>query len=135
MSCLSSICSLTLLYEDIIYPEIPSAPTKGDQAQSYRLKKIEEAETFLRDEVLKRETLAKKFKCRVNATTISNTSIITAITGLEVASVVTLTTGVGIPISVALASADLARSIESAIIHKTPKPKNTIKSKSLESQS
>ena len=102
-------------------PEIPSAPTNDDQAQSYRLKKIDEAEKFLRDEVLKRERLAKKFKRRANATTISDTSIITAITALELASVVTLTTGLRIPISVALASAGLALGIGSAIIHKTQK--------------
>jgi len=52
---------------------------------------------------------------------ISDTSIIAAITGLEVASVVTLTTGVVFPISVALASAGLVLGIGSAVIHKTQK--------------
>jgi len=55
---------------------------------------------------------------------ISDTSIITAITALEVASVATLTTGVGIPISVVLASAGLVLGIGSAVIHKTQKVLN-----------
>ena len=86
---------MTSVYEDKIYPKIPSAPTDDDerQAQAYRLKKIDEAESFFRDEVSKRDTLAKKFKRRANVTTISDTSIITAITALEVASIATLTTG------------------------------------------
>ena len=44
-----------------LYPNLePSAPE--DQTQMYRMKKIEELEKFLRDEIQKREQLAKKFK-------------------------------------------------------------------------
>ena len=44
-----------------LYPTLePSAPE--DQTQIYRMKKIEELEKFLRDEIEKREQLAKKFK-------------------------------------------------------------------------
>jgi len=117
---------MTSVYPDKIYPDItPSAPSQDDEGQTYRLKKIDEAEKFLRDEVSKRDTLAKKFKRRANVTTISDTSIITAIAALEVASIVTLTTGVGAPISVALASAGLLMGIGSAIIHKTQKVFNS----------
>jgi len=117
---------MTSVYEDKIYQEIPSAPTDDNdhpaaQHQAYRLKKIDEAERFLRDEVSYRDTQAKKCKRRGNATMIGDTSIITTITALEVGSIVTLTTGVGIPISVALASAGLALGLGSAIIHKTQK--------------
>ena len=72
---------MTSVYEEKIYPEIPSAPP--DESQNYRLKKIDEAEKFLRDEIAYREKLAKRYKRRSNATMISDTSIILAITGLE----------------------------------------------------
>ena len=112
---------MTSVYEDKIYPKIPSAPTNDDddQAQSYRLKKIDEAESFLRDEVSKRDTLAKKFKRRANVTTISDTSSITAIAALELASIATILTGVGAPVAAVLASAGFALGVGSVIIHKT----------------
>jgi len=52
---------------------------------------------------------------------VSDTSIITAITALEIASVATLSTGVGLPISIALASTGLPLGIGSAVVHKTQK--------------
>ena len=55
------------------------------------------------------------------ATTISDTSIRTAILTLEAASLAALTTGVGIPISIALASTGIFLGLGSAIIHKTHK--------------
>ena len=70
----------------------PSVPLDTDN-QTYHLKKIEETETFLRNEVEKRGNLVKQFKRRATASTISDTSVITAITALEIASVVTLITG------------------------------------------
>ena len=115
---------MTSVYTDNkIYPNIASAPTEDEpqQSQNYRLKKIEEAEKFLRDEVEQRGKLAKRFKRRVIASTITDTSLITAITILEVASVATLTTGVGAPISIVLASAGLLLGLGSGVIHKTQK--------------
>ena len=111
------------VYTEKIYPDIASAPDEDgpQQSQIYRLKKIEEAEKFLRDEAEKRGKLAKQFKRRVIASTISDTSLITAITILEVASVATLTTGVGAPISIVLASAGLLLGLGSGVIHKTQK--------------
>ena len=105
-------------YSKKIYPEIPSAPP-DDDSQVYRLKKIDELEKFLRDEINTRDSLTKRFKRRATATSISDTSVITAITALEVASIVTLTTGIGMPISVVLASTGLLLGIGSAVIHKT----------------
>ena len=110
---------MTSVYEDEIYPEIPSAPP-NDEAQSYRLKKIDEAERFLRDEISYRDQKYKKFKHHSTASSVSDTSIITAITVLEIASVATLTTGVGLPISIVLASTGLfLLGLGSAVIHKS----------------
>ena len=102
-----------------IYPPIP--PTAPPDDESYRLKKIDELEKFLRSEVESRDKLTKRFKRRATASTISDTSVIAAITALEVASIVTLTTGIGMPISVVLASTGLLLGLGSGIIHKTQK--------------
>ena len=53
--------------------------------------------------------------------TVSDTSIITAITALEISSIVTLTIVVGIPVSITLASAGLILGLSSAIAHKSQK--------------
>ena len=111
---------MTSVYEtEKIYPTIP--PTAPPDDESYRLKKIDELEKFLRSEVESRDKLTKRFKRRATASTISDTSVITVITALEVASIVTLTTGIGMPISVVLASTGLLLGLGSAIIHKTQK--------------
>ena len=102
-----------------LYPQIPASAPPDDE--SYRLKKIDELEKFLRSEVESRDKLTKQFKRRATALTISDTSVITAITALEVASIVTLTTGIGMPISVVLASTGLLLGLGSAAIHKTQK--------------
>ena len=68
-----------------------------------------------------RDKLTKRFKRRATALTISDTSVITAITALEVASIVTLTTGIGMPISVVLASTGLLLGVGSVVTHKTQK--------------
>ena len=111
---------MSSVYEtEKLYPQIP--PTAPPDDESYRLKKIDELEKFLRSEVESRDKLTKRFKRRATASTISDTSVITAITALEVASIVTLTTGIGMPISVVLASTGLLLGLGSAIIHKTQK--------------
>ena len=111
---------MSSVYEtEKIYPTIP--PTAPPDDESYRLKKIDELEKFLRSEVESRDKHTKRFKRRATASTISDTSVIAAITALEVASIVTLTTGIGMPISVVLASTGLLLGLGSAIIHKTQK--------------
>ena len=102
-----------------IYPKIPATAPPDDE--SYRLKKIDELEKFLRSEVEERDKLAKRFKRRATAATFSDGSVIAAITALEIASIVTLTTGVGMPLSVVLASTGLLLGLGSAAIHKTQK--------------
>jgi len=96
---------MTSVYEEKIYPDLSSVPTDStqhDESQAYRLKKIDEMEKFLRDEVSYRDTLTKKCKRRASAFSISDTSVITAITALEIASLITLATGVVTPIGVPL---------------------------------
>ena len=111
---------MSSVYEtEKIYPPIPATAPPDDE--SYRLKKIDELEKFLRDEISIRDSLTKRFKRRATATTFSDTSVIAAITALEVASIVTLTTGIGMPISVVLASTGLLLGLGSGIIHKTQK--------------
>ena len=111
---------MTSVYEtEKIYPTIP--PTAPPDDESYRLKKIDELEKFLRSEVESRDKLTKQFKRRATASTFSDGSVIAAITALEIASIVTLTTGVGMPLSVVLASTGLFLGLGSGIIHKTQK--------------
>ena len=102
-----------------IYPPIPATAPPDDE--SYRLKKIDDVTKFLRSEVESRDKITKRFKRRATATTFSDGSVIAAITALEIASIVTLTTGVGIPLSVVLASTGLFLGLGSGVIHKTQK--------------
>ena len=108
-------------YSEKIYPEVPSAPPDEDEGQTYRLKKIDEIEKFLRTEISDRDNLSKRCKRRSTTATISDTSVLTAITGLEFASLITLISGVGIPVSIALASAGAILGISSAIVHRVQK--------------
>ena len=110
---------MTSVYEDKIYPQIP--PTAPPDDESYRLKKIDELEKFLRTEVESRDKLTKRFKRRATATTFSDGSVIAAITALEIASLVTLTTGIGMPVGVILGSTGLFLGLGSAVIHMTQK--------------
>ena len=111
---------MSSVYEtEKLYPQIPASAPPDDE--SYRLKKIDELEKFLRSEVESRDKLTKRFKRRATAATFSDGSVIAAITALEIASIVTLTTGVGMPLSVVLASTGLLLGLGSAAIHKTQK--------------
>ena len=111
---------MSSVYEtEKLYPQIPASAPPDDE--SYRLKKIDELEKFLRSEVESRDKLTKRFKRRATAATFSDGSVIAAITALEIASIVTLTTGVGMPLSVVLASTGLFLGLGSAAIHKTQK--------------
>ena len=108
------------VYQEKLYPDIsPSAPQQENEGQTYRLNKIDEAEKFLRNEIKERDKLTKRNNRRANTATISDTSIVTVITALEMASIVTLTTGVGLPVSVVLASTGLLLGLGSIAIHKS----------------
>ena len=96
---------MTSVYEpEKIYQKIPATASPDDDRQAYRLGKTDELEKFLRNEIHRRDSLTKRFKPRAAATSISDTSVVAAITALEVAFIVTLTTGIGMPISVVLAA-------------------------------
>ena len=108
------------VFQDKIYPILnPSAPT--DDKQIYRLSKINEMEKFLRDEISSRDKLAKQFKRRAITATISDTAVITTITGLEIGSIITIATGVGAPVGIALAASGVALGISSIIAQKLQK--------------
>ena len=85
------------------------------------LRKIDELEKFLRSEVDLRDKLTKRFKRRAITATFSDASVLAAITALGGTSIVTLTTGVGMPVSVVLASTGLLLGLGSGILHKTQK--------------
>ena len=112
---------MTSVYEDKIYPQIPPTAPPDDDSQVYRFKKIDELERFLRSEVESRDKLTKRFKRRATAATFSDTSVLAAITALGATSIGTLMTGVGMPVSVILASTGLLLGLGSGILHKTQK--------------
>ena len=65
---------MTSVYDEKIYPQIP-APTAPPDDESYRLKKIDELEKFLRSEVESRDKLTKRFKRRATTTTFTDGSV------------------------------------------------------------
>ena len=86
---------MSSVYEaEKIYPPIPASAPPDEE--SYRLKKIDELEKFLRSEVESRDKLTKRFKRRATAATFSDTSVIAAITILGGTSIVLASTGFGI---------------------------------------
>ena len=109
---------MTSVYEEKIYPPIYPATAPPDD-ESYRLKKIDELEKFLRSEVESRDKLAKRFKRRATTATFSDTSVITAITTLGATSIGLASTGIGTALIPILASTGLFLGIGSAVIRKT----------------
>ena len=108
---------MTSVYEEKIYPPIPATAPPDDE--SYRLKKIDELEKFLRSEIESRDKLAKRFKRRATTATFSDTSVITAITTLGATSIGLASTGIGTALIPILASTGLFLGIGSAVIRKT----------------
>ena len=106
------------VYEDNkLYPNIhdASAPPTPDEPQLYRMSKVEELEKFLRTEIGKREQLAKRFKRFGTAARIVDTSLITTTVLTGSGSIAALATGVGAPISIALAAVSLVLSLGTGI--------------------
>ena len=97
---------MTSVYEEKIYPQIPATAPPDDDSQASRLKKIDELKK-LTWRKSKKDSLTKRFKRRAKATSISDTSVITANTAIEVTSIVSLATGIGMPISIVIASTGL----------------------------
>ena len=102
-----------------IYPPIP--PTAPPDDESYRLKKIDELEKFLRTEVESRDKLTKRFKRRATAATFSDTSVIAAITILGGTSIGLASTGFGVVLIPILLPTGLLLGIGSGVLHMTRK--------------
>ena len=116
--------------QEKIYPSLPSAPKEEeDEAQVYRLRKIEEVEKFLRDEIRVREKLSKLNKRRATALAISDGSVISMITILEIGSIVCISSGVGSAIGIALAGTGVLLGLGVVVFHKTEKILNSKASK------
>ena len=104
-----------------LYPSLPSAPQHDDESHIYRLKKIEEIEAFLQNEILERERLYKKFKRYSTSVRIVDHTLITATVITSGGGLAALCTGIGVPVSIALASVSLILSLTTAITRKTSK--------------
>ena len=79
-----------------LYPSLASAPQHDDESHIYRLKKIEEIEAFLQNEILERERLYKKFKRYSTSVRIVDHTLITATVITGGGGLAALCTGVGI---------------------------------------
>ena len=103
-----------------IYPPIYPATAPPDD-ESYRLKKIEEAETFLRKEIKERGNLVKQFKRRAKISEVFNhaTTVITG--GVGTATIVTSATVVGLPVGVILGAVCMIFGFGIATSHATQK--------------
>ncbi|MEL6629201.1 MAG: hypothetical protein AAFQ92_27030, partial [Bacteroidota bacterium] len=110
---------MTSVYDEKIYPQIPATAPIDTDTQAYRLKKIEEAEEFLRSEVESRDKLTKRFKRRATATTFSDGSVIAAITVLGVTSIALASTGIGIALVPIFTPIGLFLGLGSGVIHRT----------------
>ena len=111
---------MSSVYEaEKIYPPIPASAPPDEE--SYRLKKIDELEKFLRSEVESRDKLTKRFKRRATAATFSDTSVIAAITILGGTSIVLASTGFGIALIPVFAPTGLLLGLGSGVLHMTRK--------------
>ena len=112
---------MTSVYDEKLYPQIPSAPPDHLESQDYRLRKIDELEKFLRKEVESRDKLAKRFKRRATATTFSDTSVIVAILALGGTSIGLASTGIGIALIPILVPIGVVLGLGSGVLHTTRK--------------
>ena len=99
--------------KDKIYPELPTireAPTAppvvnggaDDRGHGYRLNIIRELQTFLEEEIKKREAFSKKYFRIAKIVNMVDNGLIIVITGAEVTAAALLATGAGSPLAVAL---------------------------------
>ena len=92
-----------------IYPDLHNIKATApsiieDDGLSYRLHKISEMENFLRNEIDQRNKLNKKFKRYKTIITTAENSFKISSALLEIGAITVLSTGVGLPISIALGS-------------------------------
>ena len=94
-----------------IYPELPTirepptAPVVNggadDRGHGYRLNLIREIQTFLEEEIKKREAFSKKYFRIANTVNIVDNALIVITIGAEGTGAVLLSTGVGAPFALA----------------------------------
>ena len=80
--------------KDRLYPKVPNAPS------DYRLQRINEIEKFLKDEVITRQKLYKKYKKSLSVMRVVDGVCISIGTASTAASLALVATGVGMPIAV-----------------------------------
>ena len=94
-------------------------PSSSDEGHIYRLKKIEEVEKFLQNEINQREKLYKKFKRYSTSVRLVDHALITATVISGSGSIAALCTGIGLPVSIALGGVTLCISLAIVITRKT----------------
>ena len=100
-----------------IYPDLnPMAPQKP---QTYRLQKLTEIEAYLLNEIEIREQVAKKMKCFNTITSIADTGLITSTVITGGICIAAFSSGVGLPVGIALSGTSLLLSLATAITRKS----------------
>ena len=105
--------------ETKIYPDLN--PTAPQEPQSYRLNKLSEIEAFFLDETDVRERIAKKMKRFNTISGIVDTGIITSTVITGAISIAAFSSGVGLPVDIALSGTRLLLSLATAITRKSLK--------------
>ena len=99
--------------ETNIYPNLN--PTTPQEPQAYRLKKLTEIEAFFLDEIEVREGTVKKMKRFNKITGIVDTGLITSTVINGGISIAAFTSGVGLPVGIALSGTSLFLSLATVI--------------------
>ena len=100
-----------------IYPDLN--PTATQEPQAYRLRNLTEIEAYFLDEIEVRERLAKKMKRFNTFTSIVDTGLITSTVITGGVSIAALSSGVGLPVGIALSGTSLLFSLATAITRKS----------------
>ena len=103
--------------ESRIYPDLN--PTATQRPQIYRLKNLTEIEAYLLDEIKFREQIAKKLKQFNTISGIADTGLITSTLITGGISIAAFTSGVGLPVGIALSGTSLLLSLPTAITRKS----------------
>ena len=102
--------------ESKIYPDLN--PTAPQETQSYRLNKLSEIEAYFLNKNEVREQIAKKLKWFNTIAGIVDTGLITSTVITGWTSIAVFTSGVGLPVGIALSGTSLLLSLATAIIQK-----------------
>ena len=103
--------------ETKIYPDLN--PTAPQEPQTYWLKKLTEIEAFFLDNIEGREGTAKKMKPLNTITGIVDTGLITLTVITGGISIAAFSSGVGLPVGIALGGTSLLLSLATVITRKS----------------